>query len=416
MTGNTSFENLREEVLVRIKPHAEEQSHDESSVHSFVSEVESVLRSSSIDAKIKVGGSYAKGTWLSGSKDIDVFLMFNYDKYNSEDISEIAKKVLEKHELEELHGSRVYFRMRYDDLEFEVIPVLGIDNANMQKNMMDVSPLHVDYVKSRLSDNKDEVRILKSFFKAKRMYGAESHIRGFSGYVCELLIIKYGSFLNLLENAGSFGNEAYIDIENYYSDVNEAKDALGRSKISPLIMIDPVQKNRNAASAVSIETFSKFVRLAGEFSKNPSTMMFEDEIIKIEKPCIHIVLKGVSDKSDKSAAMLHVVHQRLASVLCDFAIRKQDWEYDETDNEWHSYFMAEKDVLEPTKIIEGPPSAMKEAAGAFSNAHEDVYNEKERIYAREKRTMTSADEIIRNAMKDESNSKRAILQKVEVLL
>ena len=33
------------------------------------------------DVKFLVGGSYAKGTWLPGNKDIDIFARFNYSKY-----------------------------------------------------------------------------------------------------------------------------------------------------------------------------------------------------------------------------------------------------------------------------------------------------------------------------------------------
>jgi tRNA nucleotidyltransferase (CCA-adding enzyme) len=44
-----------------------------------------------------------------------------------------------------------------------------------------------------------EVRLLKKFMKGTGVYGAEIKIGGFSGYLCELLILKYRSFAQTIE-------------------------------------------------------------------------------------------------------------------------------------------------------------------------------------------------------------------------
>jgi tRNA adenylyltransferase (EC 2.7.7.25) len=54
-------------------------------------------------------------------------------------------------------------------------------------------------------EQKDEVRLLKKFMKGIGVYGAEIKVKGFSGYVAELLVYFYDSFRNVLppRRAGS---------------------------------------------------------------------------------------------------------------------------------------------------------------------------------------------------------------------
>jgi tRNA nucleotidyltransferase (CCA-adding enzyme) len=96
--------------------------------------------------------------------------------------------------------------------------------------------------------------------KGMGVYGAESYIRGFSGYATELLIIYYGSFLNLIEKASIWKPKVIIDIEKYYKDNREIIKSLGKDKTrSPIIIIDPTFPKRNATASVSTENFAKFI-------------------------------------------------------------------------------------------------------------------------------------------------------------
>ena len=70
------------------------------------------------------------------------------------------------------------------------------------KSAADRSPYHTKYIISKLDDRlRLEARLFKKFVKASRVYGAEVRVQGFSGYVCEVLILKYGSFQSVLEVA-----------------------------------------------------------------------------------------------------------------------------------------------------------------------------------------------------------------------
>src|SRR3989344_9184591 len=144
------------------------------------------------DAKLELGGSYAKDTFLSGNHDIDVFVKFPYLKYKNKDISSVLNEILLiKHK--KVHGSRDYFQIEKKGYSFEFIPVLDIRNPGQAKNITDFSPLHTKWVRKNLR-NPDDARLIKKFCRAQEIYGAESYIKGFSGYVLEILAVYYKDF------------------------------------------------------------------------------------------------------------------------------------------------------------------------------------------------------------------------------
>ena len=87
-------------------------------------------------------------------------------------------------------------------------------------------------------------------------YGSEFKVGGFAGYLCELLIIKYGDFEKTLKAAinWKFGEE--IDIEEYGTSGN-FKD--------PLIVIDPTDMNRNVGAALRLDKMAEFIQSARNY-------------------------------------------------------------------------------------------------------------------------------------------------------
>jgi tRNA nucleotidyltransferase (CCA-adding enzyme) len=80
----------------------------------------------------------------------------------------------------------------------------------------------------------------------------------------------------LLRQAVNWKPGEIIDLEKFY----EEKDyAILRKKFKnqPLIVIDPTDKNRNTAAALSIYNFFKFKKLANDFLKNSSKSFFEEK-------------------------------------------------------------------------------------------------------------------------------------------
>lgn len=237
-------------ILEEILPSEKEKQRIEVILKSFISKFKKIK-----DVKFVIGGSYAKNTWLPENVDIDIFVKFNYKKYQNKDISKELKKILSKQDknIKTIHGSRDYFQIKHKDITLEIVPVLNISKHSQAKNVMDVSPLHIEYVKKNTNKKlQNQIRILKQFCKANELYGAESYIKGFSGYVLEILIIYYKSFNNLLKAAKRWRSKTIIDPSKFYKSKEELLSLLNKSKTeSPLILIDPVQPNRNAAAALS---------------------------------------------------------------------------------------------------------------------------------------------------------------------
>jgi tRNA nucleotidyltransferase (CCA-adding enzyme) len=247
------------ESIRKTLPSKKEEEAIGKKVDAFVRELERRIAREGIDAEVFVGGAWAKGTWLRGT-DIDVFLRFRKEK----DIG-MVPRILKGLKYATIHGSRDYFQVGM----FEIVPILKISKPEQAKNVTDISPFHVDYVKKNLK-SKDDVRLLKLFCKSAGVYGAESHVEGFSGYSLELLMVKYGSFSKLIASAEKWKPKVEIDFGR--------KGKLSEQKTkSPIIIHDPTFLERNAAAGLGYETFSRFLLRAREFFRKPGKEFFVEE-------------------------------------------------------------------------------------------------------------------------------------------
>ncbi|MFH1839677.1 MAG: nucleotidyltransferase domain-containing protein [Nanoarchaeota archaeon] len=347
------------------------------------------------NAKAIVGGSYAKGTFLPGNKDIDVFVRFK----NEKEISNILHIVLKKsfNKIKRVHGSRDYFHVMFNGLLFEVVPVLEIKKPEQALNITDISPLHISYVNKKTNkDTKNEIRKLKLFLKANKLYGAESYIRGFSGYVTELLIIKYKTFDNFIKNVKKWKPKVIIDTEKYYKNKNEALFNLNEAKkLSPLIVIDPVQKERNAAAVLSLAQFSKLK----EAVKNPS---FQKEIFELNSYKDYILLE-VTPKAGKK----DIVGSKLLKTF-DFIknkLKQNDFEIIDAGWNWEKkaiFYFKVKNNLPKTKKHYGPLKTHKEHLVKFKKKYKNVKFEKRRSYTMVKRKYTKAKPFIKSLLKEDN--------------
>jgi tRNA nucleotidyltransferase (CCA-adding enzyme) len=139
------------------------------------------------------------------------------------------------------------------------------------KSAADRSPFHTEYITMKLDEKKrDQVRLLKKFLKSLGIYGAEIAKNGFSGYVTEVLIFKYGSFQSTLEALSQVQEEKVI-ISTDPIDEESVKKAFKHS----IIILDPIDPKRNLGTAISLENFGKFVLAARAFLKEPSIEFFK---------------------------------------------------------------------------------------------------------------------------------------------
>ncbi len=383
------------EIKSELRPSPQSEQKSLADVQAILKKINGGL----LDAKATLGGSGAKGTYLGGF-DADIFVLFDYQKYSEK--SGALADILEKHlhkkfkPLKRLHGSRDYFQIRSGSMTVEIIPILNIKEASNAKNITDVSPLHTAWVLGH--NHADEIRLTKQFCKSQNIYGAESYIGGFSGYVCEILTIYYGSFLLLAKNAGQWKEKTVIDPKNYYRGKDVFKE-INLSKLnSPLIIIDPVDKTRNAAAALCNEKFRRFVEACTQFLKTPSRDFFSKKSLsgvslKSQFPhAIIITITGSPKKTGKHdvvGSTLRKAYDYLLECLkkYGFTIRYSAWEWN-TEKSALFYFVFENQPL--SKIIEvaGPPLSLNEHALQFKKIHADTAIRDGKLIARETRKHT----------------------------
>jgi len=190
---------LEEQVLKRVVPSEEEEARIRSTVEDVQRRIAESIRKRGLDAEPLLVGSVAKGTHLSQA-EIDIFVCFPRTT---------PRDALEKVGLElgeflkdkaRMYAEHPYTRGRWNGFEVEIVPCYRITDASERMSAVDRTPLHAAYVIGKLGPRqRDEVRLLKAFCEGVGVYGAEAKVQGFSGYLCELLVLRYGTFRGVLE-------------------------------------------------------------------------------------------------------------------------------------------------------------------------------------------------------------------------
>jgi len=389
-------ENILKEILGKSNPSEEDIKHIKNNVKEFCDKIKKEIKKRKINAEIFVGGSFAKGTVIKKDHyDVDVFLRYD-KKYKNEEISSLTEKILGKSkDILVIHGSRDYFRINYGKNFFiEVIPVKKISNPKEYENITDLSYLHVKYINKKVKSQKmlDEIKIAKAFCYANGCYGAESYIHGFSGYSLELLVYHYKGFMNFVNAMAKIGKEKEIvDIEKKFKNKKSALMDLNSSKLnSPIILIDPTYKQRNALAALSEETFIKFQKSCIEFIKNPSVKHFEVkkvDIIKIKADTLKkgqefIEIEALTNKpqGDVAGSKLLKFYNYLEKEIGKFFIIKNKG-FNYTGEQSAKYFF----VIEKKReiIYSGPFTNDEKHSIDFRKEHKDVHEKNNRLYAKE---------------------------------
>ena len=397
---NKKINFILKEVLQRVEPSEEELKIIEGSLHGFLNQLNKKLRISKINAEIFLGGSFAKGTIIKkDGYDIDIFVRFDKEHKENE-LSRLTGRILRGIKNSSLiHGSRDYFRVNVSkNLIFEVIPVRKIKNPKEAENITDLSFAHVNYIKRKLKNKKlpGEIRLAKAFCHANNSYGAESYIRGFSGYALELLVYHYGSFLKFIRSMSKIKDKKVIDIEKHYKNKNQVLMDINASKLySPIILIDPTYKQRNVLAALSEETFKKFRKACQDFLKNPHPEMFESKKINLEKISKNAkkrgyefaLLKAKTNKQEGDIAgskllkfYKHLIHETERF----FEIKGRGFEYQGKKSARYFFVVKKKKEI----LISGPEINDKKNVIKFKKKHKKAFVKNKRFYSKEKTNIT----------------------------
>ncbi len=411
MRHGSSLNLVLKRVLPVISPSPSELKQAESAAKLFISKLNRNLKPKS--AMAIIGGSNKKQTQLRNTFEIDVFALFGRRKYSDNDksLSELLEQAIKKSfkKAERIHGSRDYFQISVKPYLFEVIPILRISSAKQAKNITDISPLHAKWVAKKAKGKFGEIRLTKAFMAACGVYGAESYIRGFSGYACEILTTHYGSFANLLKASENWREKTVIDTEKHYRSRNPFME-MNKSKMgSPLIIIDPVQPSRNVSAALSTEAFTLFKDMASKFLKKPSEEFFKKkvvskkELIKSKGKKTKLFLLEIStekNKKDVMGAALRGKYELLKEAFLKnrFIVEKSSWQW-EGGKALIWFFISSKYPSKHEKR-KGPKVSDKNNSERFRKKHKRIFVSGGRLIAMVERRFKTPQALAKSVTTD----------------
>ncbi|MDR0438734.1 MAG: CCA tRNA nucleotidyltransferase, partial [Methanocalculaceae archaeon] len=220
-------------------------------------------------------GSVARGTWVKGDKDIDIFMLFPPD-LSREELQEkgltVAYEVVKTFSgtAKEKYAEHPYLNAVIEGFDVDIVPCYNISSIVEMKCAVDRTPFHTRYLLPKITPIREDVLLLKQFTKGGGIYGSDHMTGGFSGYLCELLILAYGGFSEFIQAASKFHYGEVIDIEGYYPDTK----IIRKKFFEPLVVIDPTDKDRNVAAALTSTRFTEFVELARNYCAKPNRIYF----------------------------------------------------------------------------------------------------------------------------------------------
>lgn len=259
-------------ALTLCEPSANEIARLETTANDVMRLVKKETASSNEVVDIVFGGSFAKGTWLRGDADIDLFVKFrpSVEEKKFEQLGTgIGLRALRNHNPELRYSDHPYVEALVNGVRINVVPCYDVGQGKWQ-SAADRSPFHTQLIRENFDDVKrSNARLLKRFLKSAGIYGAEIATGGFSGYVSEVLVLRFGSFEAVLQAAAALQDRQVIAVgDTYDPDVVKGFN-------SPLVIIDPVDIRRNLGTAISPENVAKFALVARAFLERPSLRFFK---------------------------------------------------------------------------------------------------------------------------------------------
>jgi tRNA nucleotidyltransferase (CCA-adding enzyme) len=265
---------INQEILEKITPTQAERAKIAALAKELRQKVLRASREQGVKTAVRVEGSVAKDTWLREEPEIDVFMRLptTIPRRSLGEISlKIARKATQGARQIERFAEHPYLEAFIGEVRLNIVPCYDAKPGEWL-SATDRTPFHTDYVKKHLNaDLRSEVRLLKKFLQGIKAYGAEIKTGGFSGYLCELLILHYKSFSETLRTFASYKHRTTIDIEVHYAGREKELKLLFPE---PLVIVDPVDKARNVASAVQPQKLYTLVGAARAFLKTPSKKFF----------------------------------------------------------------------------------------------------------------------------------------------
>ncbi|HTT14484.1 MAG TPA: CCA tRNA nucleotidyltransferase [Thermoplasmata archaeon] len=215
-----------------------------------------------------VAGSAARGTFLTDRLDIDLFLLFPPDLPRDrlrEDGLALGRAVLSDPETR--YAEHPYLRGRFEEFRVDAVPGFAITDPAHPLSPVDRTPFHQEYLAARETPRLvSEVRLAKEFLRSLGVYGSEAKTEGCSGYLTELLVLRFDGLRGLLRAARSWRIPVKL--------AEPGREPPRLPGDVALILADPVDPHRNVASALSRRNLALVILAAGAYLDAPSDRWF----------------------------------------------------------------------------------------------------------------------------------------------
>src|SRR3989338_5555780 len=209
-------------VLKKITPSEQEKQAVHAVIEDVLEETKIIIKPHCLS--VVLAGSFTRNTWLSHKKEFDIFIQFPVET-SREDLEklglELGKKIVKSFKGSHViaYAEHPYVRSKIKGYDVDIVPCYKVESAEKIKSAVDRTPFHNQYLSKKLHPHQSaEVRLMKMLCKVNGLYGSDLKTQGFSGYLCELLIVKYDDFKTLLkEVSGWLPGQVFIDLEGKYS-------------------------------------------------------------------------------------------------------------------------------------------------------------------------------------------------------
>ena len=374
----TTLDEVLATVRERVTPTADERQRLSTVAARLTDRAEAAIDDRAVDADVLQVGSTARGTWLAGDRDIDLFVRFPPD-LPREDLErlglDIGHTVLPEGHQE--YAEHPYVKGTVEGFDVDCVPCYRVDSATEIRSAVDRTPFHTRYLEERIDDDlAGDVRVFKRFLKGIGAYGSDLKTRGFSGYLSELLVVEYGGIVPLLEAAVDWSPPVVFDPEDHGTTTFD----------DPLVVIDPTDPDRNVAAVCAAENVARLQHYARRLLADPDLALFfpsdreplpaaavHEQLASRETTPIAIVFETPDIVDDQLYPQLDKSLAGIESGLSTqgFEVFRSAIMVDPTDETAVLLFELSTADLPAVERHEGPPVSVREHATGFFEAYVD---------------------------------------------
>lgn len=379
-----SLKETLESVLKKVTPTDSEQKQTEAIIDTVLSAAGKIIKPYGIS--LTIAGSYVRDTWLPNKREFDLFLLFP-EWYSREDLEKkglsIGRRIVSrlKGKYTIAYAEHPYVRATIEGFDVDIVPCFKVESAAKIRSAVDRTPFHNEWLgKNMKKSQAPQVRLFKQFCKGQGIYGSDTKTQGFSGYLCELLIVHFGDFRKLLRNVSQWKPGVFIDLEDH----SDQEEAMKRFKKDPLVVIDPVDPKRNVAAALSAKNFTMLTDSSRKFLRDPSWKFFFKTPPRFSMRELGSLMKKRETKlltvgftrpdiiDDTLWPQLRKAGKRIHDTLQDYDFEVMDW--DVFADEKKCYILFEMSVWKLPKVrkIRGPDIFSEKRVKEFKNKYQKL--------------------------------------------